>query len=197
MVSRAVFWGHIFRFSRLGWEWPCVYVDGRRRGPPAVHGSRASFPGVGPGRTRGKRRRLALRARPPRSTTIPGLGSPGLMSSPPASPGPHQGREMGELLPAGPCSVTKLYDRPRTGRVFARTTCSLFVPLAGSVVCGPHTGLELRVPTGNAAGKRGGRTMRGFRPARARCSESPNVIFRKWAGPYGEVTTETRTWRVL
>ena len=23
-MPRAVSWGHIFRFSRLGWEWPCV-----------------------------------------------------------------------------------------------------------------------------------------------------------------------------
>lgn len=87
MVPRAVSWGHIFLFSRLGWEWPCVsfghsWITGvlTRSGAWPDARNKASL-GCAPG--------------PPRGTDIPVLGSHGPTFSPPGGPGSHQGRAAG------------------------------------------------------------------------------------------------------
>ena len=87
MVSRAVSWGHIFRFSRLGWEWPCVYVDGRRRGPPAVLSRSGAWPDA--------RKKAALSCAP----------------GPPAAP-----RSPGSDLPASCPRRLQAHVRTRAGR---------------------------------------------------------------------------------
>ena len=146
-------WGHIFRFSRLGWEWPCVSDGGRlrvRAGRPTPEWGLGCAPG------------------PPRGTAIPGLGSPGTTSSPPGGPGPHQG-------PGGRCRVTMVCDRPRLGCVFAGLPVVSF-HLADSAFVWTTRGSLAAVTTGNAAGEQGGRPMRGSSPARARWSEAPNKL---------------------
>lgn len=87
MVPRAVSWGHIFLFSRLGWEWPCVsfghsWITGvlTRTGAWPDARNKAS---------------LVCAPGPPRGTENPVLGSPGPTFSPPGGPGPHQSRPAG------------------------------------------------------------------------------------------------------
>ena len=87
MVPRAVSWGHIFLFSRLGWEWPCVsfghsWISGvlTRTGAWPDAQNKAS---------------LVCAPGPPRGTENPVLGSPGPTSTPPGGPGPQQSRPAG------------------------------------------------------------------------------------------------------
>ena len=95
MVPRAVSWGHIFRFSLLGWEWPCVSVVRRRRVPagqpwiPGVLTRSGAWPDAR------NKASLGCAPGPPRGTDIPVLGSHGPTFSPPGGPGPHQGRAAG------------------------------------------------------------------------------------------------------
>ena len=106
-MPRAVSWGHIFRFSRFGWEWSCFSVGGRRWVPADRHWIPAVFPRSGAWPEARNKAVLGCAPGPPRGTAIPGLASPGPTSSPQGCPGPHKRQAAVELLLDGRSRVTK------------------------------------------------------------------------------------------
>ena len=111
----------------LASKWPCVSIGGRRRIPPAIPGSRASSHGVGPGRTRGPRRRWAARPALPAAPRSPCLDLP--------APRP---RRLGAQVRTragrrSSCSPTAALVSPNSAIVRGRAASSLGTPVVSSV----------------------------------------------------------------